>query len=95
MAQRLSNIVDATTDRVFRYACLGLFERHKLMFAAHLAMRIQVCLAQACKPSLHVQLAVQSSVQPATSCNVRENICENLQVIRCSSGTTCEACLSL
>ena len=40
--QRVSAIVDAATERVFRYACLGLFERHKLMFAVHLALRIEV-----------------------------------------------------
>ena len=41
VGQRLSNMVDAATSRVFRYACLGLFERHKLMFASHLALQIQ------------------------------------------------------
>ena len=42
VARRLASIMAEATERVFRYACLGLFERHKLMFAAHLALRIQV-----------------------------------------------------
>jgi len=40
--QRVSNIVSAATERVFCYACLGLFERHKLMFASHMSLRIKV-----------------------------------------------------
>jgi len=39
---RVSNIVSAATERVFCYACLGLFERHKLMFASHLSLLIKV-----------------------------------------------------
>ena len=42
VARRLASIMAEATARVFCYACLGLFERHKLMFAAHLALRIQV-----------------------------------------------------
>ncbi len=42
MEHRVSNIVSAATERVFCYACLGLFERHKLIFASHLSLRIKV-----------------------------------------------------
>jgi dynein heavy chain len=30
---RLRNIIDALTYDVYSYTCLGLFERHKLMFS--------------------------------------------------------------
>ena len=44
VGRRLRSIMGEATERAFRYACLGLFERHKLMFASHLALRIQVPL---------------------------------------------------
>jgi dynein heavy chain, axonemal len=40
LEKRLRHIVDALTYDVFCYTCLGLFERHKLLFSFHVATRI-------------------------------------------------------
>ena len=37
---RLRNIVESLTYDVYNYTCLGLFERHKLMFSFQLAIKI-------------------------------------------------------
>ena len=42
---RLRNIVDAATYDVYNYTCLGLFERHKLMFSFQARSR---CLSPRC-----------------------------------------------
>lgn len=41
---RLRNIVEATTYDVYNYTCLGLFERHKLMFSFQVRRAGFVCL---------------------------------------------------
>lgn len=36
---RLRNIIEATTSDVYNYTCLGLFEKHKLMFSFQVCSR--------------------------------------------------------
>jgi len=38
---RLKNIIDTLTYDVYSYTCLGLFERHKLMFSFQMAIKLQ------------------------------------------------------
>ena len=46
---RLRNIVDAATYDVYNYTCLGLFERHKLMFSFQARSRcLSIRSAQLC-----------------------------------------------
>ncbi|PRP82215.1 dynein-1-alpha heavy chain, flagellar inner arm I1 complex, partial [Planoprotostelium fungivorum] len=40
LQKRLRNIVDTLTTQVFQYTCMGLFERHKLMFAFQMCVSI-------------------------------------------------------
>jgi hypothetical protein len=37
---RLAAITSTLTDDVYSYACLGLFERHKLMFSFQMAVKV-------------------------------------------------------
>jgi len=37
---RLRSIIDTLTADVYSYTCLGLFERHKLMFSFQMAVQI-------------------------------------------------------
>eukprot|EP00892_Ulva_mutabilis_P000667 jgi/Ulvmu1/10600/UM065_0055.1 len=37
---RLQNIIEAATYDVYRYTCLGLFERHKLMLSFQIAVKV-------------------------------------------------------
>lgn len=37
---RLRAIIDTLTGDVYSYTCLGLFERHKLMFSFQMAIKI-------------------------------------------------------
>lgn len=37
---RLRAIIDTLTSDVYSYTCLGLFERHKLMFSFQMAIKI-------------------------------------------------------
>jgi dynein heavy chain len=37
---RLRSIIDTLTADVYGYTCLGLFERHKLMFSFQMAVKI-------------------------------------------------------
>lgn len=37
---RLRAIIDTLTSDVYNYTCLGLFERHKLMFSFQMAIKI-------------------------------------------------------
>lgn len=45
---RLKHIVEAATFNVYNYTCLGLFEKHKLMFSFEMAIKIA---DGACPPS--------------------------------------------
>jgi len=40
LSLRLKNIIEEVTRRVYNYVCMGLFERHKLMFAFQLTTMI-------------------------------------------------------
>lgn len=40
MDGRLRSIIDTLTADVYNYTCLGLFERHKLMFSFQMAAQI-------------------------------------------------------
>lgn len=44
---RLKSVIEATTSDVYKYTCLGLFEKHKLMFSFQVVLdvRAHVCLA--------------------------------------------------
>jgi len=33
LAKRLDNMIDEMTKQMYDYTCLGIFERHKLMFS--------------------------------------------------------------
>ena len=37
---RLRNVIEALTYDVYSYTCLGLFERHKLMFSFQMTIKI-------------------------------------------------------
>lgn len=37
---RVKNIIDKLTASVFEYVCLGIFERHKLMFSFQMTVMI-------------------------------------------------------
>ena len=40
LAKRLKNIIDTLTTQVYNYTCMGLFEKHKLMFAFQMCISI-------------------------------------------------------
>lgn len=40
LESRLGNIIEALTSDVYNYTCLGLFERHKLMFSFQMTLKI-------------------------------------------------------
>ncbi|KAK0163654.1 hypothetical protein PV327_007315 [Microctonus hyperodae] len=39
--ERLSNIINVLTEIVYNYGCMGIFERHKLLFSFQICVRIQ------------------------------------------------------
>lgn len=40
LENRLANITEALTFDVYSYTCLGLFEKHKLMFSFQMTIKI-------------------------------------------------------
>ena len=40
LAKRLANITDTLTYNVYSYACMGLFEKHKLLFSFQMTLRL-------------------------------------------------------
>lgn len=52
---RLRNIIEAATYDVYGYTCLGLFERHKLMFSFQVCFQMHHCSIRGCTCSRQAQ----------------------------------------
>jgi len=40
LENRLHNVIEALTFDIYSYTCLGLFEKHKLMFSFQMTIKI-------------------------------------------------------
>eukprot|EP00939_MAST-03C_sp_MAST-3C-sp1_P004322 g4322.t1 len=64
LTTRLHNMMDETTRRVYDYVCMGIFERHKLMFSFQLTTMIMDGSDELNRRQLNFYLKGNTSLEP-------------------------------
>jgi len=87
LENRLANIVEALTFDIYSYTCLGLFEKHKLMFSFQMTIKIlegvRACVLMCVCMCVYAALRSTSSFQ--MTIKVLEGVCAHVQVCECVS----------